>query len=68
LPIYSDVLIFLFLFGQPWPERLALVLLDESEEKIEASFHPFGLLFIDCLKELDCEGILLGIALACKGD
>lgn len=57
LPVYLDVLIFLFLFSKARPERLALVFFYQNEEKVEAGFGPFRLLFVDLLTELKCKAV-----------
>jgi hypothetical protein len=46
-----NVLIFLFLFCQSWPEWLGIILLDQGEKQMEPSLGPFGLLFVDLFKK-----------------
>lgn len=55
LPVNLDVLIFLIGLAEPGPERLGFVLFNEDEKEMEASFCPFGLLFVDFVKEFKSE-------------
>lgn len=69
LPVDLNVLIFLFVFGKSGPEFFWFVLFNEGEKQMEASFGPFGLLFVDFLEEFKCEGIFFGVtfSLECDG-
>jgi hypothetical protein len=57
-----NVLIFLFLFGQSWPEWLGIILLDQGEKQMEPSLGPFGLLFVDLFTKFQSKSIFFLVA------
>lgn len=63
-PVYLNVLIFLWIFGQSGPERFGLVSFSKGEEKVESCFGPFWFLLVDLFEEFKVQGIILWITLS----